>query len=136
MSPNPLLYGGMPAAVSDLAGSELAVQLHLTAGAAGSLLSLAHDLTVKLPLTAAALRDGIIDPDKARTIALLCWPLSPEQAREAERILFGLDGVEDMTWGMIRYRIALAVIQVDADGQTALFVARPHEPLLGFRRVC
>jgi hypothetical protein len=116
VSPNPLLYGGMPAAVSDLAGSELAVQLHLTASAAGSLLSLAHDLTVKLPLTAAALRDGIIDQDKARTIALLCWPLSPEQAREAERIVFGLDGVEDMTWGMIRYRIALAVIQVDPDG--------------------
>ena len=41
----------MPAVWDEHAGAELAVQLHLTPGAAEGLLSLAHDLAVKLPLT-------------------------------------------------------------------------------------
>ena len=91
------------------------LQLHLTPGAAEGLLSLAHDLAVKLPRTAAALRDGIIDLDKARTIAWYCFPLTPAEARAAEAILLGLEGVEEMTWGMIRDRIARAVIEVNPD---------------------
>ena len=105
--------GGMPAVWDEHAGADLAVQLHLTPAAAEGLLSLAHDLAVKLPRTSAALRDGILDLDKARTIAWYCFPLTAAEARAAEAILLGLEGVEEMTWGMIRDRIARAVIEVN-----------------------
>ncbi len=105
--------GRMPGVWGEHAGAELAVQLHLTPGAAEGLLSLAHDLAVKLPGTAAALRDGIIDLEKARTIAWYCFALTPAEGRAAEKILLGLAGVEEMTWGMIRDRIARAVIEVN-----------------------
>ncbi len=105
--------GGMPGVWDEHAGAELALQLHLTPGAAEGLLSLAHDLAVKLPLTSAALRDGVIDLDKARTIAWYCFALTAAEARAAEKILLGLAGVEEMTWGMIRDRIARAVIEVN-----------------------
>jgi Domain of unknown function (DUF222) len=89
----------MPQVWDEHAASELAIQLHLTAGAADELLDLAHDLTVKLPATLAALRDGIIGLDKVHIIALRCSPLNTAEARAAEAILFGQAGVEEMTWG-------------------------------------
>ena len=103
----------MPRVWHEHAPGELAAQLHITAGAADELLDLAHDLTVKLPLTAAALRDGIIDVDKARIIALRCSALTPEEARAAEAILFAQSDVDEMTWGMIRDRIARAAIEIN-----------------------
>jgi Domain of unknown function (DUF222) len=109
-----LLPGGMPEAASDDADADLAAQLHITASMAAALIDLAWDLMVKLPLTRAALRDGIIDLAKARGIAMACLPLSIEDARRAERILFGLD-VEEMTAGMIRDRIGRAVMEVDPE---------------------
>ena len=105
----------MPRVWHEHAPGELAAQLHLTAGAADDLLDLAHDLMVKLPGTAAALRDGIIDVDKARIIALRCSALTPEEARAAEAILFAQSDVDEMTWGMIRDRIARAVIEVNPE---------------------
>jgi hypothetical protein len=109
------LAGRMPQVWDEHAASELAIQLHLTAGAADELLDLAHDLTVKLPATLAALRDGIIGLDKVHIIALRCSPLNTAEARAAEAILFGQAGVEEMTWGMIRDRIARAVIEVNPE---------------------
>ena len=105
---------GMPEAASEDAAADLAAQLHVTAGMAAGLIHLARDLIVKLPLTRAALRDGIIDIDKARIIAMQCLLLTPEEARRAERILFGL-GIEEMTRGMIRDRIGCVVIAVNPD---------------------
>jgi hypothetical protein len=105
---------GMPEAASDDAAADLAAQLHVTAGMAAGLIHLARDLVVKLPLTRAALRDGIIDIDKARTIAMQCLLLTPEEARRAERILFGLD-VEEMTGWMVRDRIGRAVMEVNPE---------------------
>ena len=105
---------GMPEAASDDAAADLAAQLHVTAGMAAGLIHLARDLVVKLPLTRAALRDGIIDIDKARTIAMTCLLLTPEEARRAERILFGLDAGQ-MTGWMIRDRIAAAVMEVNPE---------------------
>ena len=105
----------MPRVWHEHAPGELAAQLHITAGAADDLLDLAHDLTVKLPRTAAALRDGIIDVDKARIIAMRCSALTPEEARAAEAILFGQSDVDEMTWGMIRDRIARAVVEVNPE---------------------
>ena len=107
--------GRMPRVWHEHAASELATQLHITGHAADDLLGLAHDLTVKLPGTAAALRDGIIDVEKARIIALRCWALTPDEARAAEAILFAEPDVEEMTWGMIRDRIARAVIEVNPE---------------------
>src|SRR6202167_985625 len=109
--PAVLLYG-MPEAASEDAAADLAAQLHVTASMAAGLIHLAWDLAVKLPLTRAALRDGVIDIDKARIIAMQCLPLTPEEARRAERVLFGL-GIEEMTRGMIRDRIGCAVIAVN-----------------------
>ncbi len=107
------LPGRMPEACSEHAAGELAVQLRLSRQAAGDLLWLAHALTAKLPRTSAALRDGVIDLPKAQTIALLCNLLTPAEARAAEAILFADPGVGEMTRGMIRDRIARAVITVN-----------------------
>jgi hypothetical protein len=107
--------GRMPRVWHEHAPSELATQLHITAGAADDLLDLAHDLMVKLPRTAAALRDGIIDVDKARIIALRCSALTPDEARAAEAILFGEPDVDEMTWRMIRDRIARAAIEINPE---------------------
>jgi hypothetical protein len=105
--------GNMPRVWHEHAAGELSDQLHITKHHATDLLDLAHDLTCKLPATAAALKDGIIDLDKARTIALHCSDLTRAEAQVAEKILFRQDTVEEMTWGMIRYRIALAVLEVN-----------------------
>ena len=74
----------MPACWSEHAAAELALQLHLPPGATDSVLDLAWDLAVKLPMTSAALRDGIITLWKAEVIAGACSPLTPEEARQAE----------------------------------------------------
>ena len=107
--------GRMPRVWHEHACSELTAQLHITRHAGDDLLDLAHDLTVKLPGTAAALRDGIIDADKAHIIALRCSVLTPDEARAAEAILFAHPDVDEMTWGMIRDRIARAVIEVNPE---------------------
>jgi len=120
----------MPRLWSEHACGELAVQLHLSAGAADELLGLARDLAVKLPGTSAALRDGIIDWDKARVIAGRCLPLTAAEARAAEAIVFAAPGVEEMTWGMVRDRIARAVIQVNPEA-----VIRRREEAARQRRV-
>ena len=105
----------MPEVWHEHACSELTAQLHITRHAADNLLGLAHDLTVKLPGTAAALRDGIIDAEKAHTIALRCSVLTPDEARAAEAILFAQSDVDEMTWSMIRDRIGRAVIEVNPE---------------------
>ena len=124
------LPGRMPAAWNDHADGELAVQLRLSRQAAANLIWLAHALTAKLPRTSAALRDGVIDLAKARIIALLCNLLTPAEARAAEAILFGDPGVGEMTWGMIRDRIAQAVIKVNPKA-----AARRREAAARTRRV-
>jgi len=116
--PGVLLYHvhqRMPRVWHEHACSDLSVQLHITRHAADDLLGLAHDLTVKLPGTAAVLRDGIIDAEKAHTIALRCSVLTPDEARAAEAILFALPDVDEMTWSMIRDRIGRAVIEVNPE---------------------
>ena len=105
----------MPEVWHEHACSELTAQLHITRHAADNLLGLAHDLTVKLPGTAAALRDGIIDAEKAHTIALRCSVLTPDEARAAEALLFAQPDVDEMTWSMIRDRIGRAVIEVNPE---------------------
>jgi Domain of unknown function (DUF222) len=107
------LPGRMPEAWSQHADAELGAQLRLSRIAADQLIGLAHALTAKLPATSAALRDGLIDLAKARIIAWQCDLLTPGEAAAAEALLLGDPGVGEMTPGMIRDRIARAVIQVN-----------------------
>jgi|GEM_PF-216328 len=106
----------MPRVWAEGTSAEVSVQLAITQRAATALLSLAWDLAVKLPRTAAALRAGVLDQDKAETIASWTAPLNQDQARAAEDLLFtGNPDIETMTWTMIRDRIARAVLTIDPD---------------------
>src|SRR6202522_17104 len=109
------LPGAMPQVWGEHAAGELRNQLHVTLHVANDLLGLAYDLAAKLPRTSAALRDGIIDIEKAHTISLYCSPLTPAEAAAFEEILFGLEDLEEMTWGMVRDRVAQAVITVNPE---------------------
>ena len=103
----------MPRVWSEGTAGELTIQLAITRRDADRLLDLAWDLTVKLPLTSRMLRDGIIDEDKAATIALPCRNLTPEEAMRAEQLLFGTPDIEAKTRNSIRDRIARAVMEVN-----------------------
>jgi Domain of unknown function (DUF222) len=103
----------MPRVWAEGTSAEVSVQLAITQRAATGLLDLAWDLTVKLPRTSAALRDGVIDDDKAGIIASWCANLDQDQAGQAEDMLFAQDGIETMTWTMVRDRIARAVMTID-----------------------
>jgi hypothetical protein len=111
----PVWPGRMPKMWNEHAVSELAAELHLAKMAAAYLMGVSLDLTAKLPRTSAALRDGIIDWQKAKTIARSVFTLTPAQARKAEDILFSDGHLETMTHGMIRDRVARAVMEVDPD---------------------
>src|ERR1700678_4325394 len=104
----------MPRVWAEGTSTEVSIQLAITARAATGLLSLAWDLAVKLPRTSAALRDGILDQDKTQVIASWCAPLTDEQARQAEDMLFDDNpDLATMTWTMVRDRIARAVMTID-----------------------
>jgi hypothetical protein len=105
--------GRMPQVWHETAPGELRAQLHLTSQEADTLLGLAHDLVTKLPLTSAALREGIIDLARAQLIMSRCLPLSAEEARAAEEILFADPDVGEWSSGVLRDRIARAVIEVN-----------------------
>jgi Domain of unknown function (DUF222) len=105
----------MPQVWAEGTAGELSLALAVDRRAADHLLGLAWDLQVKLPLTSAALRDGVIDERKAATVSSYCANLTPEEARRAEQILFAHPGVASMTHGMLRDRIARAVIEVNPD---------------------
>ncbi|MBV9446283.1 MAG: DUF222 domain-containing protein, partial [Streptosporangiaceae bacterium] len=105
----------MPQVWAEGTAGELGLALAIDRRSADHLLGLAWDLCVKLPVTSAKLRDGCIDERKAATIVLQCANLTPDEARQAERILFAHPDVEMMTHGMLRDRIARAVIEVNPD---------------------
>jgi len=107
--------GPMPQVWAEGTAAEISVQFSITQRAADGLLSLAWDLAAKLPLTSAGLRDGILDLDKTRTIAAHCANLSPDEAQQAERILFSTPDIDRKTRTMIRDRIARAVIEVNPE---------------------
>ena len=52
---------------------------------------------------------------KARSSRVRCSALTPEEARAAEAILFAQSDVDEMTWGMIRDRIARAAIEINPE---------------------
>ncbi|HEX6525889.1 MAG TPA: DUF222 domain-containing protein [Streptosporangiaceae bacterium] len=105
----------MPQVWAEDTAGELSLGLAVDRRTADHLLGLAWDLQVKLQLTWRKLRDGLIDERKAATVSSHCANLTPEEAGQAERILFAHPDVEAMTHGMLRDRIARAVIEVNPD---------------------
>ena len=102
--------GRMPETYAEFIDDELANALAESRAAAGTLLDLARDLAVRLPGTAAALRDGIICRYKAQIIAHATALLDQAEARAAEATV--LDRAARLTPGGLRAAIARAVMEV------------------------
>ena len=105
--------GRLPQVRDEPAAGELRAQLHLSPAEAGQVLGLAYDLAARLPLTSAALRDGVIDAGRARLTGLRCAALTVAEAGAAEAIVFGCPDAGRWTYGMFRDRVARAVIEVN-----------------------
>jgi hypothetical protein len=103
--------GPIPATFGKFAADELAVALACSRYAAERMLVLAHDLAVRLPLTAAALNDGLIDAYKAQLIAEATRVLDDARAAAAEALV--IPHIRGLTPGQIRIRIARAVLKAD-----------------------
>ena len=102
--------GRMPDGWDEFTGDELAQVMAESRGAAEGLLELARDLTVKLPGTMAALRDGILRESEAWIIACATRALDAAEARAAEARV--LDRAGRLTPGGLRSAIARAVMEV------------------------
>ena len=76
------------------------------------MLALAHDLAARLPRTAHALHEGVIDAYKAQLLAEATRVLDDAAAAAAEAALFGA-GVAGRTPGQLRARAGRAVLQAD-----------------------
>ena len=102
--------GRMPETYAEFIDDELASALAESRAAAGTLLDLARDLAVRLPGTAAALRDGIVSRYKAQLIAQATALLDKAESRAAEAAV--LDRAGRLTPGGLRAAIARAVMEV------------------------
>src|SRR6201994_583262 len=103
-----------PAQLSEFISDEVAAALTLTGRTASTYTDLAVDLAIRLPLTAAALRGGVIDFQRARVIAEATRVLADDQAREVEARIFPQAGQQ--TSGQLRAAVARAVLAVDPRG--------------------
>jgi hypothetical protein len=102
----------IPAGWGKFCGDELAVAMAVSRPAAGRMLALAHDLATRLPRTAQALHEGVIDAYKAQIIAEATRVLDDAAAAAAEAAIFGA-GVEGKTPGQLRAAAGRAVLQAD-----------------------
>src|SRR5665213_2597517 len=90
---------------------ELAARLSISSGSAGFRLGLALDLAGPLTVTAAALANGEIDVQKARSIADGCRYLDPATAGEVEAIVLTKAG--DQTNAQVKKAVRKAAITAD-----------------------
>jgi hypothetical protein len=112
----PAVPGDFPAQLSEFIGDEVAAALALTGRAADGRQELALDLAVRLPATARAHHQGIIDFPKARLIADLTRVLSDQQARQVEERILPAAGHQ--TTGQLRAALGRAVLAVDPEAAT------------------
>src|SRR6201996_721450 len=105
--------GDFPAQLSEFISDEIAAALTLSGRAATAYLDLALDLAPRLPRTARALREGVIDHLRARIIADATQVLTDAQARDVEARLF--PGAGQQTSGQLRGSVARAVHAVDPE---------------------
>lgn len=108
--------GGFPEQLSEFTGDEVAAALTLTGRAADTCLGVALDLAVRLPGTARALDEGIIDRPKARLIAEATRILTDEHAGQVEARILPAAGKQ--TTGQLRAAVARAILAVDPDAAT------------------
>ena len=101
----------MPESYLDSAGDEVKWALAEARRAADGVLSLAHDLEVKLPGARAMFRDGLLRHSKVVIIARETALLDPEEARQVEALVLGRARV--LSPAALRRAIALAVAQVN-----------------------
>jgi uncharacterized protein DUF222 len=105
--------GGFPEQLSEFIGDEVAAALTLTGRAADTCLGVALDLEIRLPGTARALHEGIIDRHKARLIAEATRILTDEHAGQVEARILPAAGKQ--TTGQLRVAVARAILAVDPD---------------------
>ena len=103
--------GGMPRGWGKFCGDELAAAVAISGQAAEKTLQLAHDRASRLPGTARALREGLIDLVKARIIAEVTRVLNLEEAAAAEALI--LAKVTGKTPGQVRVIAARAATSVN-----------------------
>jgi hypothetical protein len=99
----------MPEAWDEFTTVEVAGVMAESRPAVDAMLSLAHDLEVKLPGTKAAFRDGILRESKVAIIVRATALLDPDEARAAEDKV--LDRAGRLTPGGLRAAIARAVME-------------------------
>jgi hypothetical protein len=105
--------GGAPAGWGKFCSDELAMAVANSQRAAERMLGVAYDLAFRLPGTAQALREGLIDSFKAQIIAEATRVLDNAGAATAESLV--LADIAGKTPGQIRAMIGRAVLQVDPD---------------------
>jgi hypothetical protein len=108
--------GQFPAQLSEFISDEIAAALTLSRRTADAYLDLALDLALRLPATARALREGVIDYPRARLIADLTRILSDEDARAVEARILAAAG--DQTAAQLQAAVNRAVITVDPEAAT------------------
>jgi Domain of unknown function (DUF222) len=107
----PAAPGSFPDRLSEFTGDEIAAALTLTSRAADDRLQLSLDLATRLPGTARALHQGIIDHRKAQLIADLTHVLSGDDTRAVEARILPAAGQQ--TTGQLRAALGRAVLAVD-----------------------
>ena len=128
--------GSFPERLSEFIGDEVAAALTLTTRTADAYLELALDLATRLPGTARALHEGVIDYPKARLIANLTRVLSDEDARAVEAQILPTAGQQ--TTGRLRAAVSRAVLAIDPAAATkrrrGSAEGSPGTPLAGRHR--
>jgi hypothetical protein len=109
----PAAPGQFPAQFSEFISDEVAAALTLTGRTASAYLDLALDLATRLPRTARALREGVIDGQRARVIADATRVLGDAQAGEVEARIF--PKAAQQTSGQLRAAVARAVQAADPE---------------------
>src|ERR1700761_2668422 len=105
--------GEFPARISEFLVDEVAAALTLTTRAADTLTAAGLDLTDRLPVTAHAQHEGLIDYPRVRLIAEMTRILSDDDARMVEALIF--PRAAGQTPGQLRAALARAIIAVDPE---------------------
>ena len=100
----------IPAGWGKFCADELAVAMAVSRPAAERMLALAYDLAARLPRTARALHEGVIDAYKAQLIAEATRVLDDAAAAAAEATIVGA-GVAGKTPGQLRAAAGRAVLK-------------------------
>jgi hypothetical protein len=109
----PAAPGQFPAHISEFLVDEIAAALTLTSRAADTLFAASLDLTDRLPVTARAQHEGLIDYPRARLIAETTRILTADDARQVEALIF--PRATGQTTGQLRAALARAILAVDPE---------------------